>query len=258
MSAPVRFLFVAGLLAGDGWLWVAAGEPQLKTTTASATADANKNASELDGTWKLLSVEQEGEETARDDDVRWVINDGQILYAGEPLAAMMVYAAFTPKGIDLSFREPNSTYEGIYVIGKEDLKICLNTRTTAPKERPSDFATNNKSNLRVLKFERVDPSAAGTSLARGYIGIALAVQNDKVVIQDVLEKSPAEKAGLRADDVILTLGDQPARDLLSTVESVRRQTPGSDLTIRILRDGQEKDFTLRVAIFPFSLLGILG
>jgi S1-C subfamily serine protease len=43
-----------------------------------------------------------------------------------------------------------------------------------------------------------------------------------------------------------------------TVDSVRRKTPGSDVAIRVLRDGKEKDLTLRVAVFPFSLLGILG
>src|SRR5262245_20752464 len=99
------------------------------TATTKAAARANKDASELDGTWKLVSVEQEGEAMERDDDVRWVIKEGQVFYGGEPLAAIVMYAALTPKAIDLSFREPKNDYEGIYALDKDELKICLNTRT---------------------------------------------------------------------------------------------------------------------------------
>jgi uncharacterized protein (TIGR03067 family) len=226
--------------------------------TLGTAAEPNKVAGQLDGTWKLVSVEQEGEKMERDDDVRWVIKDGQLSYAGEPLATVVIYADFAPAGLDLLFREPKNTYEGVFALERDALRICLNTSTTGPKDRPSDFTTREKPNLRVLKFERIDSSAAGPGTSRGYVGMALAVQDEKVVIQDVLESSPAQKAGLRAGDVILTLGGQVPGDLRSTVESVRRQRPGSELAIRVLRDGKEKDLTLRVAEFPFALLGILG
>jgi uncharacterized protein (TIGR03067 family) len=226
--------------------------------TVAAAADTNNPASELNGTWKLVSVEREGEEMQRDDDVRWVIKDGQVSYSGEPLAAMVTYAAFTPKGIDLAFHAPKNDYEGIYVLDNDELKICLNIRTTGPKDRPFDFATREKSNFRVLKFERIVPPAAGPVAARGYIGMALAMENEMVMIQGVLENSPAEKAGLQTGDVLVSLAGQPARGLEATVDSVRRQTPGSNLTIRVLRGGQEKELTLRAAAFPFALLGILA
>jgi hypothetical protein len=47
------------------------------------------------------------------------------------------------------------------------------------------------------------------------------------------------------------------RELLATVDLVRREKPGSDVAIRVKREGKEKDFTVRVAVFPFELLGIL-
>ena len=225
----------------------------LSTTVAAA---ADKDASELDGTWKLASVEREGEEVARDDDVRWVIKEGQVFYSGGPLAAIVIYAASTPKGLDLSFHAPKNDYEGVYVLEKGKLKICLNTSTTGPKDRPSDFATRGKTSLRVLKFERLAEAGIGT--ARGFVGMALALKDERVVIDGVLENSPAEKAGLRMGDVLLSLGGQAAKDLQSTVDAVRKQTPGSVLAIRVLRDGKEKEVALRVAVFPFSLLGILG
>src|SRR5204862_3180993 len=101
------------------------------TATATAAVDANK---ELEGTWKLVSGELDGQEVELTEDVRWVIKDGQVSYGGEPLAAMMIYAASTPAGIDLSFREPKNTYEGIFALDKDKLKICVNTSTTGPKD----------------------------------------------------------------------------------------------------------------------------
>jgi S1-C subfamily serine protease len=88
--------------------------------------------------------------------------------------------------------------------------------------------------------------------------MALAREAETIVIQGVLENSPAEKAGLRTGDVVVSVGGQAAGDLLATVDSVRRQMPGSDLRIRVLREGKEKEVSVRVAVFPFSLLGILG
>ena len=225
--------------------------------TVGTAAEPNKTAGQLDGTWKLVSVEREDEPRERDDDVRWVIKDGQLFYAGETLATVVIYSEFAPTGIDLLFRAPKNEYEGVFSLEKDALRICLNTTTTGPKDRPSNFATRDKPNLRVLKFERID-SSAGPGPSKGYVGVALAVQDEKVVIQDVLESSPAQKGGLRSGDVILTLGGQVPGDLQSTVESVRRQRPGSELAVRVLRDGKEKDLTLRVAEFPFALLGILG
>ena len=88
--------------------------------------------------------------------------------------------------------------------------------------------------------------------------MVLSVENQAVVISDVLEKSPAEKAGLRAGDVLLTVGNDIARDIDTTVEAVRRNSPGSSVVVRVRRDGKEKELTVTVAVFPFSLLGLLG
>jgi S1-C subfamily serine protease len=73
-----------------------------------------------------------------------------------------------------------------------------------------------------------------------------------------LENSPAEKAGLKMGDVLVSVGGQAVGNLEATVDLVRREKPGSDVAIRVRRDGKEKDFNVRVAVFPFELLGILG
>ncbi len=210
------------------------------------------------GGWKLISVEIDGETRPIEEDVRWLIQENQVLYGGEPLATVTSYPTSTPKGIDLAFVEPSALYEGIYALENDELKICLNVRTVGPKERPFEFATKDKSNLRILTFQRLTPANAAAENAKGFIGMALAIENESVVIGMVLEKSPAEKAGLRAGDVVLTIGNDEARDLQTTVDVVRRKSPGSNVVVRVRREGQEKEIAVRVAAFPFALLGLLG
>jgi uncharacterized protein (TIGR03067 family) len=241
------------------WVYVAFSLGANFLVTAAILADTDPKSAELDGVWKLVSVETEGEARQLDEDVRWVIKKGMVAYGGEPLATLACYATSTPKGIDLAFHEPRKEYEGIYVIDADRLKVCLNVKTSGPKERPFDFATRDKPNVRVLTFERVAPADEGPGPQKGYVGVALAAENNgqDIAIQMVLEKSPAEKAGLRVGDVILSIGDENATDLKTTVDTVRRKMPGSELRIRVRREGKEKEITVKVGVFPFSFLGVL-
>src|SRR5262245_51170129 len=136
------------------------------SSAVMSSADVGNAASELDGTWKLVSVEQDGEVMERDDDVRWIVKGGQVFFGGEMVAAIVEYGASNPKGLNLSFRSPKNDYEGIHALEKDELKICLNTNTTGAKDRPADFATRGKTNLRVLRFQRAGPDAAGPGTVR--------------------------------------------------------------------------------------------
>jgi uncharacterized protein (TIGR03067 family) len=227
-------------------------------TQTVAGAEPDQPSGALTGSWRLVSAEAVGETQQLEDDVRWVIKENKVLYGGEPLATLVNYPTSTPKGMDLTFVESSALYEGIYLLDRDELKICLNTRTFGTKERPFEFATKDKPDLRVLTFQRLAPADAGPEIQRGFIGMVLAVENQEVVIGDVLEKSPAEKAGLRAGDVLLTIGGDDAKDLQTTVDAVRRIAPGSNVVVRVRRDGQEKEIAVKVAVFPFSLLGLLG
>lgn len=221
-------------------------------------ADPEQASGALTGSWRIVSVEANGETQQIEDDVRWVIKDNKVLYGGEPLATVVNYPTSMPKGIDLTFLDPNALYEGIYVLENDEIKICLNTRTIGTKERPFEFATKDKPDLRMLTFQRLTPADAGPESQRGFIGMVLAVENKEVVIANVVDKSPAEKAGLQSGDVLLVVGNDNATDLQTTVDAVRRIAPGSKVVVRVRRDGQEKEIPVKVAVFPFSLLGLLG
>jgi len=212
----------------------------------------------LDGVWKLVSLELEGEARPLEEEVRLAIQGEKVLYGEQTLALATFYPDSTPKGIDLTFEESKELYEGIYSADADQLKICLNTRTMGVKERPTEFSTKDKPSLRIFTLRRL-AAGEGVGRLRGFVGMALALENGQdVTVTMVLDKSPAEKAGLKIGDVILRIGNDKATDLQTTVDACRAQTPGSELKIHVRRDGNEREIAVRVGAFPFSLLGLLG
>lgn len=101
------------------------------------------------------------------------------------------------------------------------------------------------------------PAAAGSG--HGYLGVHLqdldeallaALDYDDldhgVLITEVVEDSPAEKAGLRQGDVILEFDDADARSLRGLTRRVRRTDAGETVTVRVLRKGEEKTFQVEL------------
>ncbi len=62
------------------------------------------------------------------------------------------------------------------------------------------------------------------------------------VITDVVEGSPAERAGLREGDVILEVDDDEAGSVRDVIESVRSYEAGDRIVIRVRRDGRSRSF----------------
>jgi uncharacterized protein (TIGR03067 family) len=215
---------------------------------------------ELQGTWKLVSIEVGGEVIDfTDRQPRLIIQGNKVQYAGEDLALLSVDAG-TPKNIDLNFLSTKRMYEGIYQLDKDTLKVCVNRQTDGVKERPEGFSTKDKETWRLMVFERdkaAKPNAKeGLS---GFVGVALSFDKDqqKVSVGSVIEGSPAQKAGLRAKDVILKIGGENVTDLRGAVEAVRKTLPDVALTFHILRDGKESDITVTVGVLPFAFLALL-
>ena len=226
-----------------------------------AEARTLESPAELKGTWKLVSVEIGGERTEfTEGRPRWVIQGETVRYGGEDLAVLSGDSTTTPKILDLHLLDPKKAYEGIYTLEKTTLKICLNAQTEGVKERPGVFSTEGREKWRLLVFERAaDQEGDVTEGLRGYAGMALKIDEDhnELVVAGVLDGSPAKKAGLRADDVVLRIAGLEVTKLLPAVEAVRRTKPGSDLTVRVNRDGKEVDITVKVGFQPFSILANL-
>jgi uncharacterized protein (TIGR03067 family) len=212
---------------------------------------------ELQGVWKLASLEIDGESVdLRKSLPRLVIRQDKVQYGGEELGTVTADATTTPKIIDLSFLKPQKKEcEGIYSIEKNTLKICINGSSAGVKERPADFTTKDKPQLRLLTFQRDDTK--DPDLMEGvpaFAGVALKVDDGKITVIDVIADSPAKKGGLQKDDLVLKIGNVEPADLISAVEAVRQGKPGRELVFHIKRGDKEMDITVKPSVIPFAFI----
>ncbi|MBI2891256.1 MAG: PDZ domain-containing protein [Nitrospirae bacterium] len=70
------------------------------------------------------------------------------------------------------------------------------------------------------------------------------------VITRVESGSPAERAGLQKQDVILTIAGAPVHYREDVYSLVRGYRPGDSLTVEFLREGQRREVDVRVTDFP--------
>jgi len=214
-----------------------------------------KDLSELQGVWRLVGFEVEGKEAFLQENkqIRWVIKNDKVYYGGDEFAKLSLDSAANSKCLDLSLVQSKRILEGIYKLDKDRLKICVGLMTDGVKERPLKFDNEGIEKYRTMLFVRDKP---GTELegAAGFVGVQLRTDDKTKEIQivDTIKNSPAQKAGLRKDDVVLKVANDDAEDLLQTVNLVRQLKPGMDATLRVRRAGIEKDITVKVGVAPFQ------
>jgi len=221
-----------------------------------------KGPAELQGCWKLVSIEADGKtgDPVGGGQPRWIIKGDTVSYGGEEIIRFTADPSTTPRVIDLKFRDPEGVYEGIYVVEKDTLKVCVNKRADA-KDRPGVFSTKDQAEWRLLVFEREKAAPDNpTEGATAFAGVQIRTDEEtKAVVVDLpIKGTPAEKAGLKKGDVILKVGAKAVTDAEDTVKAVRQTKPGDKLEFRISRDGKEQDITVKVGVFPFHWVAGLG
>jgi regulator of sigma E protease len=94
----------------------------------------------------------------------------------------------------------------------------------------------------------VVPEATGVDQI-GFAGWTPKEQN--VVITDLVEGMPAEKAGLKEGDKILTMDGKPVPALAFMIEALK-VSKDKPITLTVLRDGQQKTFTVQPVLYEKS------
>jgi len=109
----------------------------------------------------------------------------------------------------------------------------------------------------MMVFKRLkDGERADYKGTTGFVGMMLSFDREKkeVIINDVFDKSPGKKAGLEKNDILLKAGDAEATDLMMIVQVIRQARPGTDLTLKVKREGKEKEIKVAVGVFPFRFV----
>ena len=99
-------------------------------------------------------------------------------------------------------------------------------------------------------------------VVRGFLGVSIqdltqdlaksfGIKDAKgVLVSDVKDESPAGQAGLKQGDIIMTYQGSPVEDAVALQRQVTKTAVGTKVTIRVIRDGHEKDFTVTIGEQP--------
>ncbi len=100
------------------------------------------------------------------------------------------------------------------------------------------------------------------SVTRGWIGVAVQdltpelLESFKlgdvkgVLIAEVVRGSPADKAGVKAGDILLSIGDKPLTDSTSMLETISSLPPGKVTLLKLLRNQAEVAVQVKVGKRP--------
>lgn len=93
------------------------------------------------------------------------------------------------------------------------------------------------------------PTGSRGGRGMAYLGITpdYNSQVEGVRVAGVRADSPAEKAGVRAGDVIVRIEDKPVSDLTGLAEALRQFRPGQTVTVVVHRDDQEHALMVKLA-----------
>lgn len=105
----------------------------------------------------------------------------------------------------------------------------------------------------------MDDLQKGGKVRRGLLGVNIQDMNDSLaksfgrndsegaLVSQVIEGSPAEKAGIKSGDIILKFNGQPVSGAAQLKNLVGREKPGSDAKLSIFRDKKVLDMNLKIA-----------
>lgn len=97
----------------------------------------------------------------------------------------------------------------------------------------------------LIVIDQLRAQASGVERKEGFLGVGLAAREDGgqgAIITNVQLGSPADKAGILIDDVVLAVDGEPIDGQAGLVAAIRDAEPGQTVKIEIFRDGKRLTF----------------
>jgi carboxyl-terminal processing protease len=87
----------------------------------------------------------------------------------------------------------------------------------------------------------------GTDGKFGGLGIEVSMENGFVKVIAPIDDTPAERAGIRAGDVIVRLDDTPVKGMtLTDAVKIMRGEPGTSILLTVVREGEEAPLKIKI------------
>ena len=139
-----------------------------------------------------------------------------------------------PEALPFDLARASALYRDLFG-GIEDLiqnKQLLIVPSGALTELPFEalvtgFAESDKYGERIKKAGRLGAAVENITPARG------------VKIAQIIPSEAADKAGLKPNDIVLSLNGQAFSDRERLIAEIQSHTPGAQVSLRVLRDGSE-------------------
>ncbi len=98
-----------------------------------------------------------------------------------------------------------------------------------------------------LDEEEYTELRVGTSGEFGGLGIEVGMENGFVKVISPIDDTPAQKAGIKAGDLIIRLDDKPVKGLtLGEAVKIMRGKPGEPINLLVVRDGENKPLNIKI------------
>jgi hypothetical protein len=147
--------------------------------------------------------------------------------------AKKIPVLFFFSGLHSDYHKPSDTWEKINAEAAVRLLNLVSdvTEALAHADRPT---------FQVVKEETPSGTSGGGGGYGPYFGSIpdFGQTENGVKFSDVKPGSPAEKAGLKAGDVLVQFGDKPIKNLYDFTDALRRSKVGDVVEVEVLRDGK--------------------
>ena len=98
-----------------------------------------------------------------------------------------------------------------------------------------------------LDQEQYNELKVGTTGQFGGLGIEVGMENGFIKVISPIDDTPAQKAGIKAGDLIIRLDDKPVKGMsLNDAVKTMRGEPGSEISLSIVREGVEQPLKIKI------------
>jgi hypothetical protein len=130
--------------------------------------------------------------------------------------------------------------------------------------------------IKIIKKYKMDDEMSFENEKAGFLGVQIQDLSDQlsthfkvkdgngVLVSEVVEDSPAEKAGIKAGDIITKVDDEDIEDASDLTTIIRSYEPESKVSVSVIRDGKKKKLSAKLGesenafMYKFGDLGKMG